>query len=134
MVKLEIGTGYTKKGKFYPNAPRDTLVKLATTSKVFVHATVGEHFGVAVVEGMAAGCPVIVHKSGGPYEDIIDYGNYGLYYDSIEDLAEKIDDVITDEKKWMRYHDLSLKRSVKFSGEEFSRKLLSIVEGKTNGR
>jgi len=122
------------KVEFYPNAPRDALVKLATTSKVFVHATVGEHFGVAVVEGMAAGCPVIVHKSGGPYEDIIDYGNYGIYYDSIEDLAEKIDDVITDEKKWMLYHDLSLKRSVKFSGEEFSRKLLSIVEGKTNGR
>lgn len=66
--------------EFYPNASRDELVKIVTSSKVFVHATVGEHFGIAVVKGMAAGCPVIVHRSEGSYEDIIDYGYYGLTY------------------------------------------------------
>jgi glycosyltransferase involved in cell wall biosynthesis len=53
--------------KFYLNAPRNMVIELLSSSKIFAHATIGEHFGVAVVEGMAAGCPVIIHKSGGPY-------------------------------------------------------------------
>ena len=115
--------------EFYTNVSREELVKIATSSKVFVHATVGEHFGIAVVEGMAAGCPVIVHKSGGPYEDIIDRGYYGLAYQTIEELAEKIDKLMQPES-WKYYHNLSLKRAQKFSEEEFARKLLEVVESR----
>lgn len=103
--------------EFHPNASREELVKIATSSKVFVHATVREHFGIAVVEGMAAGCPVIVHRSGGSYEDIIDYGSYGLHYETTEELANHIDKLIADEKTWRHYHSLSLKRAPEFSEE-----------------
>jgi len=113
--------------EFYPNVSRDTLVRIVTSSKVFVHATIGEHFGIAVVEGMSAGCPVIVHKSGGPYEDVIDRGSCGLYYESAEDLAEKIDMLLTDEKTWRYYHELSLRRAQVFSEENFSKNLIGIV-------
>jgi len=116
--------------EFYTNVSREELVKIATSSKVFVHATVGEHFGIAVVEGMAAGCPVIVHRSGGPYEDITDYGKYGLTYESIEELAKLIDDLITDPNKWIYFHNLSLKRSLEFCEERFSRRLLSLLRDK----
>ena len=115
------------KVEFYPNVPRKELIKIATSSKIFVHATVGEHFGIAVVEGMAAGCPVIVHNSGGPYEDITDYGHYGLVYNSVEELAEKIDKLMQP-KTWEHYHMLSLKRAKRYSEEEFAKKLLKIIE------
>jgi glycosyltransferase involved in cell wall biosynthesis len=114
--------------EFYPNAPRRELVRVATTSKVFVHATIGEHFGIAVVEGMAAGCPAVVHKSGGPYLDIIDGGRYGLAYETPEELAEIIDKLITDPRAWRHYHELSLRRARFFSEEEFSKKILWVVE------
>ena len=114
--------------EFYPNVSRDELVNIASSSKIFVHATIGEHFGIAVVEGMAVGCPVIVHMSGGPYEDIIDCGKYGLPYNSLEELAEHIDKVLTDLNLWNRYHEKSLRRALAFSEEEFARKLLGIVE------
>lgn len=130
--KKSLGKKAKEKGvkvEFYPNVPREELVKIATSSKVFVHATVGEHFGIAVVEGMAAGCPVIVHKSGGPYEDILDNGNYGLYYESIEDLAEKMDRLISDRRAWNYYHDMSIKRAQSFSEEKFAKNFLKIVEG-----
>jgi len=116
------------KVSFYPNVSREELVELATSSKVFVHATAGEHFGIAVVEGMAAGCPVVVHRSGGPYEDITDYGNYGLSYNSVEELAEHIDRLLTEPKLWRKYHEKSLKRAPHFSEEEFAVKLLEVVE------
>lgn len=115
--------------EFFINAPRNKLVKTLTSSKVFVHATIGEHFGIAVVEGMAAGCPVVVHRSGGPYEDIIDCGNYGLSYDSIEELAEHIDGLLTKPNLWNNYHEKSLGRAPAFSEEEFAKKLLRVVEG-----
>ena len=115
--------------EFYTNVSREELVKIATSSKVFVHATVGEHFGIAVVEGMAAGCPVIVHKSGGPYEDIVDYGNYGLPYGSVVELAERIDRLLTEPRLWSVYHRKSLERSRYFSEDEFRRRLFQILNG-----
>jgi len=121
-----------KKGvkiEFYPNVSREELVKIATSSKVFVHATVGEHFGIAVVEGIAAGCPVIVHRSGGPYVDITNFGVYGLSYNSIGELAKHIDRLLTDPKFWRHYHEKSLSRAPAFSESEFSRKLLKVIEG-----
>jgi len=114
--------------EFYPNAPRDILIKLATSSKVFVHTTIGEHFGVAVVEGMAAGCSVIVHRSGGPFEDIIDQGRYGLYYRSVEELAKNIDRILTDEKLWRHYHELSLLRARDFDDKKFIERFANILE------
>jgi len=42
--------------------------------------------------------PVIVHKSGGPFEDITEYGKHSLYYNSVEELAEKISKLLTDRK------------------------------------
>jgi len=116
------------KVKFHINASRDKLVKLATSSKIFVHATIGEHFGIAVVEGMAAGCPVIVHRRGGPYEDIIDHNNYGLSYDSVEEIAEHIDRLMTEPKLWRIYHEKSLSRAPHFSEKVFVTKLLRVVE------
>ncbi|MHA1632580.1 MAG: glycosyltransferase family 4 protein [Candidatus Freyarchaeota archaeon] len=114
--------------EFYPNVHRKELVDIATSSKVFVHAAIGEHFGIAVVEGMAAGCPVIVHRSGGSYEDITDCGNYGLSFDSVEELAEHIDKLLTEPKLWKIYHEKSLNRAMFFSEQGFAEKLLKIVE------
>jgi glycosyltransferase involved in cell wall biosynthesis len=115
------------KVEFHVNASREELVRIATSSKVFVHSTIGEHFGIAVVEGMAAGCPAIIHKSGGPYEDIIDYGKHGLFYETIEDLAETMDRLMTVPKFWQYYHLKSISRARTFSDLEFSKKLLSVI-------
>ena len=114
--------------EFHTNVPREELVKIAVSSKLFVHSTVGEHFGIAVVEGMASGCPVIVHKSGGPYEDIIGYGEYGLAYETVEELAENIDKLMASPKTWRHYHEKSLSRAPTFSEETFKQKLIKVVE------
>ncbi|MCC6014028.1 MAG: glycosyltransferase family 4 protein [Candidatus Verstraetearchaeota archaeon] len=114
----------------YLNVPRSKLGMLLSNSKVFVHATRGEHFGIAIVEAMATGLPVIVHKSGGQFYDIIEKGKYGFYYTSVEELASKIDELICDKNKWTYYSDLSKNRSKNFEAKEFKRKLLYVMEGK----
>jgi glycosyltransferase involved in cell wall biosynthesis len=114
--------------EFYTNIPRKELVNIVTKSKLFIHTTRYEHFGIAVVEAMAGGCPVIVHKSGGPYEDIVSYGEYGLYYESVEDLAENIDKLLTDDTLWKYYHIKSLERAQQFDENMFKQRFLEIIE------
>ena len=40
-------------------------------SKVAIHTMKEEHFGISIVEMMAAGLVTIAHASGGPQHDII---------------------------------------------------------------
>lgn len=41
------------------------------SAKVGLHTMRDEHFGISIVEMMAAGILTIAHKSGGPLKDII---------------------------------------------------------------
>lgn len=47
------------------NVPRDHMLRLLATSHVGLHAMRDEHFGIAVVEAMAAGLVPIAHNSAG---------------------------------------------------------------------
>ncbi|MGC9069491.1 MAG: glycosyltransferase [Thermoprotei archaeon] len=110
-VKLEINI----------NAKHEQIKELLLKSKILIHSTREEHFGIAVVEGMAAGCVPIVHKSGGPYYDIIDKGKYGLYYDNIKELAQKIDFILQNEYAWKKMSELARSRSKMFDEENFKK-------------
>jgi len=107
--------------------PREVLVREAGMARAYVHAAIGEHFGIAVVEAMAAGLPVIVHRSGGPYYEIIDEGRWGLHFGSVEELAENLDRVLLDEATWSRYSRLSTERARHYSLEAFSEKVKGIL-------
>lgn len=61
-----------------------------------IHTMWNEHFGIAVVECLAAGLITVVHDSGGPKEDIIRPG-CGFTAITAEDFAKQIAQII-------RYH------------------------------
>ena len=48
-----------------------------------------EHFGIGVVEMLAAGVAVVAHRSGGPAQDIVvDEGRMGMLATSEDEYAE----------------------------------------------
>uniref|UniRef100_A0A183U5U3 Glycos_transf_1 domain-containing protein n=1 Tax=Toxocara canis TaxID=6265 RepID=A0A183U5U3_TOXCA len=53
------------------NVPIDTLCSLMRNSLIGLHTMQNEHFGISVVEGIAAGQIMIAHNSGGPKLDIL---------------------------------------------------------------
>ena len=55
------------------NVSRSTINEVMNKAKVFLHATINEHWSIAVAEAMARGLPVVVHKSGGTWSDVV-YG------------------------------------------------------------
>lgn len=52
-----------------------------------LHTMWNEHFGIGIVEMMAAGAIVLAHKSGGPKLDIVDEGQTGYLASDIDSYA-----------------------------------------------
>lgn len=113
------------------------LKKLYARASIYWHATgYGisehlnpiqlEHFGIAPVEGMAAGCVPIVYRGGGLVETVS--GDVGFTWKTIDELVEYTKKVINNSSLRKQLSDAAMKRSRRYSREEFSRKLLDIVE------
>lgn len=54
-----------------PNYPFNKMLDQFNNAKVGLHTMMEEHFGISIVEMMAAGLYTIAHNSGGPKDDII---------------------------------------------------------------
>ena len=71
---------------FEINASLDKLLSIMQESRVYFHPMVGEHFGIAVIEAMAAGLITVVPNEGGPSEFV----PQKYHYNTIEQAAEII--------------------------------------------
>ena len=109
------------------DAPRKTINEIADSSKVFLHATVNEHWGIAVAEAMARGLPVVVHKSGGAWSDLVSMGAFGFGYDDEVEAVESIARLMTDENQWRNYSRRSIKRAKEFTLEKFVEKFTAVL-------
>jgi len=108
-----------------PNAPEKKMLEILGSAKVYLHAMVSEHFGIAIVEGMAAGLIPVIHKSGGGWTDIVEFGRYGFGYSNINEA-------VTNIRKAMRdYHRLipHIRRSTqRFSKERYKKKIFNLTK------
>ncbi|XP_059171882.1 GDP-Man:Man(3)GlcNAc(2)-PP-Dol alpha-1,2-mannosyltransferase-like [Physella acuta] len=60
-----------KNVEFHLNVAFSELKQLLEQSLISIHTMWNEHFGICVVEGMAAGTVMLAHDSGGPKMDIV---------------------------------------------------------------
>ena len=112
------------------NVPRLKLRELLAEAKIYLHAMPNEHFGTAIVEAMASGCVPIVHKSGGPWLDILDQkqGEYGYAYCSPEEASKYIDLLLDEEDLRKEIALRAMKRSLKYDASIFAKKIVEIAE------
>ena len=73
---------------FAPNLPYSALRELLGHAAVGLHTMWNEHFGIGVVEMLAAGVGTIAHRSGGPALDIISEGTTGMLASTDDEYAE----------------------------------------------
>lgn len=79
--------------EFKVNASYQELLQCYQKSLIGIHAMWNEHFGISVVELMAAGLIMIANRSGGPRMDIIETSEgsqTGYLADEAEDYANCI--------------------------------------------
>jgi len=109
---------------------RSKLLALYGKAKIYFHAMRYEHFGISIVEAMAAGLVPIVHRSGGPWEDILraQQGVYGFSYLTVDEAAQIIEDLMEDEEARKEIVSMNMGYIYMFSSESYKKNILSIVD------
>jgi glycosyltransferase involved in cell wall biosynthesis len=95
---------------------RDNIPELLSSSDIYIHSVHWEGFGIAVVEAMASGLPVIISDVPG-LRDVA--GDAGILFEpgNVQQLVERIQNLIDNDKLWNEKIMLSLKQASKFSIE-----------------
>lgn len=109
--------------EFHKNIMYRDLVKLLGAAIAGIHTMTDEHFGISVVEFMAAGAVPIAHNSAGPKMDIVleeDGQKTGFLAQSVDEYAEAILEVLTmPETKRLEMAAAARKRAGRFSEQKF---------------
>ncbi len=124
--------------KFVVNPPFNKLKKLYSKAKIYWHATgfkvnqqthpeATEHFGITVVEAMAAGLvPIVVKKGGLP--EIITHSQNGFHWNGLNDLIDNTQILINQPKKIKQMRQSALQDCQKFSKHSFEKQLLTLIK------
>ncbi|PKA56957.1 GDP-Man:Man(3)GlcNAc(2)-PP-Dol alpha-1,2-mannosyltransferase [Apostasia shenzhenica] len=109
--------------EFHKDVKYRDLVQLLGGAVAGLHSMIDEHFGISVVEYMAAGAIPIANNSAGPKMDIILHENEqpsGFLASSKEEYADAILNVLTmDEPERLAVAAAARKRAQKFSDGVF---------------
>ena len=116
--------------EFLVSAPRHEIMALLQTASIGLHTMRLEHFGIAVVEFMAAGLVVVAHASGGPLLDIVGTsGERGFVATDAHDYATKLASVIEMDASSRRRIGENARAFVaeRFSDQAFGRTFVSAL-------
>jgi len=113
--------------ELYPNAARKTILQLLDESMAFLHATINEHWGIAVAEALARGLPAVVHKSGGAWTDLAEEGEVGLGYSTLDEARQGIIKLLTDRKTWEIYSKCALEKAKSLKIDIFKNNLKTYI-------
>lgn len=113
--------------RIYTNLSEDLKVKLLSKAKVYLHTMKYEHFGIAVVEAMAAGSIPIVHRYSGSWIDVVYQLKEDVKY-SYTDYSECKDSILRALSDWTPEKAKSLSMYARrFNYENFKNALLYII-------
>lgn len=85
-----------------------------------------EHFGISLVEAMAAGCVPIVSKAGGHVE-IVEDKKSGFLFSNLEELKSLTMDIIKSPSVCNKIADAAMTRSKAFDTIEFNKSYLALI-------
>ncbi len=78
------------------NVERKKLNEYYRRAYAYIHLTDHEHFGITIIEAMAAGTPVIIPSNNNILFELSDRRNILLEYRNLRDLAKNIDLLVND--------------------------------------
>lgn len=96
---------------FIGSLPYKNLLTELSNSKLFIHSSFEESFGMVLIEAMAKKIPVIGGKKSGAVPWILENGKSGILIDvkSYQDIAQQALTLLTDNSLWLKYSDLGYK-------------------------
>jgi glycosyltransferase involved in cell wall biosynthesis len=98
-------------------SPLRKVKSLLGRAIAYVHCAENEHFGITIVEAMAAGCVPIVHDSGGPREIVT--SDVGFRWSDLSTAARQITTLSENDNLRRGFSAASSARSKQFRPEVF---------------
>ncbi len=84
------------------NIPKEELIQEMKESKLFMYCPINEPFGIVIEEALASGLPIVAHRKGGGYSEILSERN-GVLMNNINPTMWAIEtDKLLKDKKWVR--------------------------------
>ena len=114
--------GLTDRIKLIPNATKGDMMNAMSTSMVYLHTMNGEHFGISIVEAMAAGLIPVVPSYGGCSEIVPAEYQYTGIKDASDCISKNIDEY--DGKKRQFVHSIAKQ----FSTENFRQSMKNYIQ------
>jgi glycosyltransferase involved in cell wall biosynthesis len=120
LVRLIKSLSVEDRVRILPNASEWQKIELLRRAKVYLHPMKYEHFGISVVEAMAAGLIPVVHRSGGPWTDIVEFGKYGFGFRTEEEAVSHVENLLElKEIELENLRSIVIARSQYFNYEKF---------------
>ena len=119
--------GVEKYVKFLKNGSTEEIMEEFSKAKIGIHTMIDEHFGINLIEMMAAGLILVTHNSAGAKDDILKnegekpgflVNNENEYIAQIEEILVRYDEIKG------QIISCSTKRAEKFSDEAFKDQFL----------
>jgi alpha-1,2-mannosyltransferase len=126
--------GIADRVQFKTDLPFDQVTRLLRAALIGLHTMREEHFGISVVEFMAAGLVTLAHGSGGPKADIIEPGLNGFLAIDAEGYARalaKIYSLGEGELDELR-RAAREKATTAFSMQAFHQRFLALLDSQTS--
>jgi alpha-1,2-mannosyltransferase len=113
-----------------PNVSNRELHELLGRALIYLHTARHEPFGIAVVEAMVAEAIPLVHRSGGPWHDILEErdGLYGYSYESIDEAVQILKDIILDKHAYKDVSERARLKALTFDEQSFKIRFRKIVK------
>lgn len=118
--------------EFVGNVSDDRLSNLLLHAKAFLFASVDEEFGIAPIEAMGQGVPIIAYSSGGLKETIINGKNGFLYHKlSSDSLLQQIHNLNSlSDNEYKKMSEAARKGSEQYSETMFKKHIAEFVQSK----
>lgn len=119
--------------EFLENLSNEEMPGVFNKASIFLHATRIESFGIAIVEALASGTPVVSTNVGG-IPDIIKDGinGYLIDYNDHEAMANRIVKLLNDNVLYEKFVAEGLKTAQLYSGSILAPKLAGLINSITN--
>jgi glycosyltransferase involved in cell wall biosynthesis len=114
--------GLTHTVTLTPNASNEELVNEMSKSMIYLHTMIGEHFGVSIIEAMAAGLVPIVPAYGGCSEIVPSEYQYHTLQEAADYIARNAK--MADDEKRLQMHDIARQ----FSPDNFRKAMKKYIE------
>jgi glycosyltransferase involved in cell wall biosynthesis len=107
-------------------SPLRRVKDLLAKAKIYIHCALNEHFGISIVEAMAARCVPVVHNSGGPREIVSD--DAGYKWNSLGEAVTQISSLITNDALRNELSQAAALRAERFTPEAFELSVGKIIQ------